>query len=70
MINQWKINGNPKDIDYIQGKQNLGMGEQPARKFYAEMRRRNEFDEWGLELAGGWAEDRTWIEVVYVRSLD
>ena len=45
------------------------MGDQPARKFYAEMRRRNEFDEWGLELAGGWGEgeDSTWMEVIYVR---
>ena len=43
------------------------MGDQPARRFYCEMRRRNEFDCWGLELAGGWAEGQTWCEVSYVR---
>ena len=26
------------------------MGEMPARKFFTELRRRNEFDEWGMEL--------------------
>ena len=44
------------------------MGEEPARKFYSEMRRRNEFEEWGLEVSGGWADGTTWLEVVYVRS--
>ena len=44
------------------------MGDEPARKFYSEMRRRNEFEEWGLEVSGGWADGTTWLEVVYVRS--
>ena len=44
------------------------MGDEPARKFYSEMRRRNEFEEWGLEVSGGWGEGTTWLEVVYVRS--
>ena len=51
----------------LQGRQNLGMGDEPARKFYSEMRRRNEFEEWGLEVAGGWGDGTTWLEVVYVR---
>ena len=51
----------------IQGKQNLGMGDQPARRFYCEMRRRNEFDCWGLEVSGGWGDGQTWCEVSYVR---
>jgi len=48
-------------------KKNLGMGEMPARKFFTELRRRNEFDEWGMELVGGWNESATWVEVAYVR---
>ena len=51
----------------MQGKQNLGMGDQPARKFFVDLRRRNEFDEWGLELRGGWRGGDTWVEVAYVR---
>ena len=51
----------------VQGKQNLGMGDQPARKFFVDLRRRNEFDEWGLELRGGWRGGDTWVEVAYVR---
>ena len=53
--------------DCMQGKQNLGMGDQPARKFFVDLRRRNEFDEWGLELRGGWRGGDTWVEVAYVR---
>merc|ERR1712117_98520 len=48
-------------------KTNIGMGDKPARKFFVELRRRNEFDEWGMELVGGWGEGSTWIEVAYVR---
>ena len=54
-------------FDCVQGKQNLGMGDQPARKFFVDLRRRNEFDEWGLELRGGWRGGDTWVEVAYVR---
>ena len=43
------------------------MGEKPARRFYLDLRRRNEFDEWGLELQGGWSGGDTWVEVAYVR---
>ena len=51
-----------------QGKQNLGMGDTPARRFFVDLRRRNEFDEWGMELAGGWRDGATWMEVAYVRA--
>ena len=44
------------------------MGDKPARRFYLDLRRRNEFDEWGLELQGGWSGGETcWVEVAYVR---
>lgn len=43
------------------------MGDKPARKYFTDLRRRNEFDEWGFELVGGWSEGATWIEVAYVR---
>ena len=43
------------------------MGDKPARRFYVDLRRRNEFDEWGLELQGGWSGTDTWVEVAYVR---
>ena len=43
------------------------MGDKPARRFFVDLRRRNEFDEWGLELQGGWSGGATWVEVAYVR---
>ena len=44
------------------------MGDKPARRFFVDLRRRNEFDEWGLELQGGWSGGATWVEVAYVRQ--
>ena len=49
-------------------KSNIGMGDSPARRYCTDLRRRNEFDEWGCELVGGWSDGATWIEVAYVRS--
>jgi hypothetical protein len=40
---------------------NMGMGARPARTFHAFLNRRNVFDEWGLELCGGWATGDSFI---------
>ena len=44
------------------------MGDKPARKFFVELRRRNEFDEWGIELVGGWGDGMhqniVWLQLI------
>jgi hypothetical protein len=45
---------------------NLGMGALPARTFHAFLNRRNVFDEWGLEVRGGWATGDSFIGDSYL----
>merc|ERR1719392_277340 len=46
---------------------NLGMGNEPARTLHAVLQRRNVFDEWGLELRGGFGDGQSFMEVSRVK---
>ena len=40
---------------------NLGMGNAPARTLHAILQRRNVFDEWGVEMRGGFGDGESFM---------
>ena len=40
---------------------NLGMGNAPARTLHEILQRRNVFDEWGVEMRGGFGDGESFM---------